>query len=160
MTSPPPEDPWQPPPDDQPERWTLPSPGPSTGPHRDGRPEDHPTAERPTPDHPTPARPGRVDPYFAPATELMVPARTGPPFWLGVVTGVLSPFLLGVVGILLGDAASYLPLLALVGVVALVIHPATRRFGLGTLLGVGILAVVGAGACVLILATVLGQAGA
>lgn len=120
----------------------------------------------------TPLGPSSSHPYFPPVEDSVGtgagPGSTsasasgessGPPFWLGVLAGVLSPVILGVLGGLLGDAATYLPLLSLVGVVALVAHPRTRRFGLGTLLGVGILLIIAAGACIALIAVIAGNVG-
>lgn len=121
-----------------------------SGPHRDGRPEDLPLPQE------SPYEPGGSSPGpYLPAPGASGPARSGPPFWLGVVTGLLSPVLLGIPAALLRDTVSLSPLLALLVLVALAVHPRTRRFGLGALLGVGILAIVAAGACLAILALVV-----
>lgn len=140
--------PWAAPTDPTRSGPVLPHPGGDgswTGPHQDDRPEDRPlgaSGHRP------------ADPYRLPGPQQQ-PSRSGPPFWLGLVAGLLSPVILGVLAALLGDAASYLPVLSLVGVIALVAHPRTRRFGLGALLGTAILLIVAAGACVALIVFVV-----
>lgn len=115
-----------------------------------------------------PSSPGG-QPYFSPVPdgELVPPRGGGSRAW-GVATGILAPILLvvlfPVVASLLSGAGQggaadtlfglllVLPGLLLVAAVVLVAVPRTRRFGIGVLLGLAILLVVGAGACVALIA--------
>lgn len=115
-----------------------------------------------------PSPPGG-QPYLSqvPESEIVAPAGGGSRAW-GVATGIVAPVLLVVVlplgaSLLSGAGASQaadtvfgslllLPVVLLVAAVVLAAVPRTRRFGVGMLLGLGILLLVGAGTCVALLA--------
>lgn len=114
---------------------------------------DHPT----TPPPPEPGPEQQPDrPYFSPVSDgELVEGSTGGSRGWGIVTGILGPFVLsflaGMLSTFSPEAAAALPLLGLVALVVLAINRRTRNFGIGALMGVGILLMVLAGACVALL---------
>lgn len=134
---------------------------------------------RPPTDGPrgSPTGPPTGQPYFSPdsGTELVGPTEGGSRGWgiaVGIITPLLLPVLVGGLGSLLfvggGEsgiaiglmsALSALPLLLLVAAVVLATMQRTRRFGVGVLMGMGIVLVVAAGACVALFASLGGLAG-
>ena len=79
--------------------------------------------------------------------------------WLGLLVGVVACIALPFLGVLGADALGFLglglltPLLVLVAGVILVIPDRTRRWGTGLLLGFVVSLVLGAGACVVLIAS-------
>jgi hypothetical protein len=79
--------------------------------------------------------------------------------WYGVITGIAAMFGLPFLGLLSPDTygvlgiAVLMPLVVLVAGVVLVIPDRTRQWGAGLLIGFAVSLVLGAGACVVLLAS-------
>lgn len=132
-------------------------PPPPGGPFAQG-PQDDPDW-RPSDGHHQPfPPPPDAHPHLAPDR----PPVGGSRGW-GIAVGLLSPILLGILAGSLStvspEVANAIVPLALVASVVLAVNRSTRRFGVGVLLGMGLVIIITAGACLALIAFFASQMG-